>query len=128
MSSGISPYLQIFGIIATFCIAYYLLTRINTLREELKMHTIIGRVRDRAAFEQAYASVEFYILPDETIEQFLERSKPGLYNRKFLEEVETVRKIAFEDFKDKTIVQIDKLIISVYGFKKSPNHEHNRNS
>ncbi len=73
--------LDIIGILAKFFAAYYLLTKMNDLREELKLHVIINRVRDIATFQEIYKEVDFYFLPNETLEQFLNRSKQGIYNR-----------------------------------------------
>ncbi len=109
--------LQLISIVVIFYVVYRIFKEIYSLRDELKLHSIINKVRDIENFKETYSGVEFCLLPNESLEDFAKRDKSGIYNEKVKNEIIAVRNRAINILSNKTIYEIDKLIINAYNLK-----------
>jgi magnesium-transporting ATPase (P-type) len=111
--------IQIGITIVIFIIVYQIFKRIYDLQSQLKIHSIISDIRNLNTFKELYKNDEFYLLPNEDIKSYLLRSHSGIYAEKIVQEIKEVRNRAINQMSDKTIKEIDKLIIKSYGLKRN---------
>lgn len=97
-----------------FCVVYSIFKKLSDLKDDLKMQAIISKVRNVYAFNEQYKNHEFYLLPNETMEEFNNRSLPGIYGEKIKNEVRAVYNECCKEFKNKSVAEIEKLVRKNY--------------
>ena|ERR1035437_5927664 len=114
MNIHIHDIVQIISMIAIFAISYYLLGSLDEIRMKLRLALIVSQVRDIVTFDEKYGNVKALLLPDESIESYINRTPEGIYNQRLQEEIKQVRDIAIATFKNSNIEYIDEMIKDSY--------------
>lgn len=109
--------IQIIITIIIYIIVYQIFKRIADLKDELIMSNIVNRNRNIITLKEQYKNHEYYLLPNESIEEFNKRNLNGVFDKKMQEEINLVYKDSLNVFKNKSVNEIEELIHKIYDLK-----------
>ncbi|MCD4792232.1 MAG: hypothetical protein K8R54_03295 [Bacteroidales bacterium] len=104
---------QILSAIAIFIFAYYLLSKIYKIKEQLRVTEIISTLRTKNLFVLHFDNIETYKAPDESNEEYFKRLPDGKFKEYLINEQNEVKKIVIE-LLDKSPTEAEKLLDGVY--------------
>ena len=99
--------------IVIFVFAYYLLSKIYKIREQLKVTEIISTLRTKNLFVLHYDNIEVFKTPYESNEEYINRLPEGKFKDYLIKEQEEVKKLII-DLLDKSPSESEKLMNGVY--------------
>jgi hypothetical protein len=108
--------LHIISILGVFIIAYYLLSKYETIRDGMIANNVIAELRNKYFFLKSFEEWEFYKTPHETSEQFFKRIPEGQYYEYLKKEYSEAINILIKEY-DKKPSEAEKMIDSLYGFE-----------
>jgi hypothetical protein len=107
---------HIISIVGVFIAVYYLLSRHETIKNEMIANNIVGELRNKYFFIKSFDAWEFYRISNQTDEEFFNSLPEGQYYQYLKEEYFHAKAIMINKF-DMKPSEVKKILDSIYGIK-----------